>query len=81
MFGQFAMAPAVQLVRRHETAVASGVLLRTAWAAGGRRKTFHYSHPRCTPPCHLALAVGAPSQLLLILTSSLEATPLLSNDA
>ena len=40
-------------------AVASGVLQRTAWCAGGARKTFHYAQPRCTPPCHIALAIGA----------------------
>lgn len=45
-------------VRRSETVVASGALQKTTWAAGGARKTFHYSQPRCTPPCHIALAVG-----------------------
>ncbi len=39
-------------------AVASGALQKTTWTAGGRRKTFHYSQPRCAPPCHIALAVG-----------------------
>lgn len=38
--------------------MASGTLQRTTWAAGGARKTFHFTQTRCTPPCHVALAVG-----------------------
>ena len=40
-----------------EVAAAAGQLLRQTWAGPGRR-TFHYSLPQPTPPCHLALAVG-----------------------
>lgn len=42
-----------------EAAAAAGRLTRTAWTAGGARKAFHYSLDRCTPPCHVAWAVGA----------------------
>lgn len=46
-------------VAEGEAAAAAGRLTRTAWAAGGARKAFHYSLDRCTPPCHVAWAVGA----------------------
>ncbi len=41
-----------------EVAAAAGQLLRQTWAGTGRR-TFHYRLQHATPPCHLALAVGA----------------------
>ena len=46
-------------VAARDTAAAAGRLTRTTWAAAGARKTFHYSLERCTPPCHVAWAVGA----------------------
>ncbi len=46
-------------VAEGEVAAAAGQLLRQTWAGAGQR-TFHYSLPQATPPCHLALAVGAP---------------------